>query len=248
MQEKKRRHPSPQIFIGTSGWSYNHWKENFYPKNLKPTGWLHYYANVFSTVEINTTFYHSPLISTVENWFAQVPEDFTFSIKANRYITHQKKLHDCAESLEIFYKNIKQLKFKIGPILFQLPPSFKINKERLIEFIGHLNKKYKYTFEFRHESWFTQEIYELLSKNEIALCITDLNGKLSPEEMTSHFTYIRLHGPQKSYKGSYGLSKLKLWKKKIEKWSSQKISVYCYFDNDEKGYAIQDAKLLQELL
>lgn len=237
----------PQIYIGTSGWSYSHWKDNFYPKDLNSKQWLKYYSRAFSTVEVNMTFYRTPNVSTLQNWFAQTPAKFTFSVKANRYITHQKRLKDCQEYLDFFHKTIQTLKSKVGPILFQLPPSFKANKERLIEFIGCLSKQHKYTFEFRHSSWFTDDIYEVLSKNDIALCITDLNGKPSPEEITSHFTYIRLHGPQKSYQGSYGTSKLKAWQKKIEKWSA-KTSVYCYFDNDEKGYAIQDAKSLQELL
>jgi uncharacterized protein YecE (DUF72 family) len=170
----KNKNNIPQILIGTSGWSYPHWKENFYP-------------------------------------------------------------------------NIQNLKSKLGPILFQLPPSFKLNFDRLVDFISLLDKKQLHTFEFRHESWFNQDVYDLLSKNNIALCITDLNGKLTPEIITSQFTYIRLHGPHKSYQGSYGKAALKKWKKKIEIWS-EKISVYCYFDNDEKRFAVEDAKTLQKLL
>lgn len=238
---------APKIHIGTSGWSYNHWKENFYPKGLKSSDWLHYYSTIFSTVEVNTTFYHAPLSSTVSHWHAAVPANFQFSIKASGYITHRKRLNDCSESLDFFYEHIKDLKSKIGPILFQLPPSFKMNKERLEEFTCLLDSNFEYVFEFRHPSWFVDEIYELLSEKEIALCITDLNGELSPEEITSHFTYIRLHGPKKAYQGTYGVQKLKWWKKKIEGWAI-KTSVYCYFDNDEKGYAIQDAKFLQDLL
>lgn len=238
---------SPHIYIGTSGWSYSHWKENFYPEDLKTSDWLPYYSTKFSTVEINTTFYHTPLKTTVKNWFKKTSNYFIFSVKTNRYITHIKRLKDCKESLKIFYKSIVDFKSKIGPILIQLPPSFKANKDRLEEFIGLLNDKYQYTFEFRHETWFTDEIYEILSNNNIALCITDLKGNLSPEVITADFTYIRLHGPKNTYKGSYGKTKLNAWKKKIENWSSN-ISVYCYFDNDEKGYAIQDAKTLKDLL
>jgi uncharacterized protein YecE (DUF72 family) len=238
---------APQIHVGTSGWSYPHWKENFYPPGLKTSEWLTYYSKVFSTVEVNTTFYHTPLLSTVEKWNAQVGTDFFFSIKAHSYMTHRKKLHDCQDSLQFFYKSIQKLDSKMGPILFQLPPSFKLNKERLIEFIHLLSDDYKYTFEFRHSSWFIDEIYELLSKNDIALCITDLNGKLSPEEITSSFTYIRLHGPQMAYTGSYGPAELKSWKTKINNWMASNKSVYCYFDNDEKGYAVEDAKALKSM-
>lgn len=238
---------SSRIHIGTSGWSYQYWKENFYPEELKPSQWLHYYSNYFSTVEVNTTFYHLPLVSTIANWVKQVPQEFLFSLKASRYITHQKRLKECKNSLEIFYKVIEGLKTKTGPILFQLPPSFAKNQERLSEFIDLLHDNYQYAIEFRNPSWFVDEIYSLLQKKKIALCITDLNGVLSPEEITSSFTYIRLHGPQMAYQGSYSLKNLKIWKKKIEKWSTQ-FAVFCYFDNDEKGYAIQDAKTLKELI
>ena len=235
------------MHIGTSGWSYEHWKEIFYPEGLKPTSWLHYYSQFFSTVEVNTTFYHTPSQKTVENWYSGVLEDFIFSIKTNRYITHLKKLKDCKGSLKIFYKSLENFKGKVGPILVQLPPSFKINNERLIEFISELDTKYQHVFEFRHESWFVDRVYEVLAHQNMALCITDLNGKLSPEEITADFTYIRLHGPKKAYKGSYGPAHLKIWKKKIETWAAQG-SVYCYFDNDEKSYAIKDAQFLQKIL
>lgn len=232
-----------EVCIGTSGWSYKHWKENFYPEGSKPADWLHFYSQIFPTVEINTTFYHTPRVSTVKNWYAQVPKEFSFAIKMNRYITHRKKLHECKEPLKIFYQSIEKLKTKTGPILVQLPPSFKANKERLLEFIKLLKKKYRYTFEFRHESWFVDEIFDILAKYNIALCITDLNGSLSPEVITADFVYIRLHGPKKAYQGTYGPRQLKKWGEKLKKWN-QKYAIYCYFDNDEKGYAIQDAKYL----
>lgn len=237
-----------KIHIGTSGWSYAHWKENFYPEKMPANQWLNFYGETFSTVEINTTFYHIPSESTVERWYQVVPENFLFSVKASRYITHIKRLKDCKDSVKLFFSSIKKLQTKVGPILFQLPPSFKMDKERLENFIGLLNDKYIYTFEFRHESWYVNEIYDLLNKNKIALCITDLGGKLSPMEVTSNFTYLRLHGPQKAYQGSYGLPKLRLWKKRMNEWIDKKKSVYCYFDNDEKGFAIEDARTLQNLL
>lgn len=237
----------PEIHIGTSGWSYNHWKENFYPKEVKPPKWLSYYSGVFSTVEINTTFYHVPLVSTVKKWHETVPENFLFSIKASRYITHMKKLVECEESLDYFYESLVPFQNNAGPVLFQLPPSFAMDKEKLIAFIKLLTKEYRYVFEFRHASWFVEEIYEILTKHKIALCITDLNGKQSPEIVTTDFTYLRLHGPHKAYQGSYGTAKLKVFRKKMENWMEKGVSVYCYFDNDEKGYAIEDAKELQDM-
>lgn len=236
-----------KIYIGTSGFSYPHWKENFYPKGLSPKKWLDFYGESFPTVELNTTFYHLPFESTIDHWYAQVPKEFLFSIKASRYITHLKRLHECKESVNLLYDRIKDLKSKRGPVLFQLPPSFQMNKDLLEEFIKNLKRSRRSVFEFRHDSWYVDEIYELLEKNNIALCITDLNGKLSPEVLTADFTYLRLHGPKKAYVGSYGVE-LKEWKRKIERYHSKDKSVFCYFDNDEKGFAIQDAKTLQAML
>jgi uncharacterized protein YecE (DUF72 family) len=233
-----------KIYIGTSGWSYDHWKETFFPKDLKREHWLNFLASEFPTVEINTTFYHLPKRDYVKNWYKQVPEDFLFSVKASRYITHIKRLNDCKNSLQLFYESIKPLKEKQGPILFQLPPSFQMNKERIEEFIDLLKPEYRYTFEFRHPSWFVDEIYALLERHHIALCITDLNHKLSPEVVTTDFAYIRLHGPKRAYKGSYTDKALKDWKKKILSWN---VSTYCYFDNDEKGYATIDASRLRDI-
>lgn len=235
------------IFIGTSGWYYPHWNEVFYPKELKTTERLPFYAEHFDTVEINTTFYHLPKNTTVKNWDLQVAKDFHFSIKASQYITHRKRLKECRESVKIFFQRIKHLENKMGVILFQLPPSFKINYERLEEFLGYLDHKHRYTFEFRHPSWYTEEIYQLLSQHGIAICITDLGGVLSPIVTTADFAYIRLHGPHDKYEGFYGTKRLQTWKKRILEFKQQGISTYCYFDNDDKGYAVQDALKLKQM-
>jgi uncharacterized protein YecE (DUF72 family) len=236
------------IYIGTSGWYYEHWIKNFYPEDSKPTDRLYYYAKHFNTVEINTSFYHLPKIETVKKWDTQVSNKFIFSVKASRYITHMKRLKDAEESTKLFYSRIKYLEPHLGPILFQLPPSFKKNTERLVEFISHLSNKYDHVFEFRHPSWYCEEIYEILKKEKLGLCITDLGGELSPLIVTSHFAYLRLHGPKIKYQGTYGTKKIQEWKKQILEFSKNKITTYCYFDNDEKGYAVQDALKLQSLI
>jgi len=233
--------------VGTSGWSYEHWDEVFYlgtPASKR----LSFYAEHFSAVEINSTFYHLTSEKTVKNWAQATPKEFIFAVKASRYITHTKRLKDPQITVRNFLKSITLLKRKLGPILFQLPPSFKLNYDRLKEFIEHLPKDHLYTFEFRHPSWYTDEIYQLLHEYNIALCITDLEGTLSPIEVTSQFVYIRLHGPKKAYRGSYSAQALKQWMKRIEDWNGQKKAVYLFFDNDEKGDAIQDAKRLKRLL
>lgn len=232
------------IRIGTSGWYYKHWDEVFYPKEIKSSARLPFYAESFSSVEVNATFYRLPSEETVKNWFYQVPKDFIFSIKANQFITHRKRLKDPIESTANFFKIVSLLESKLGPILFQLPPSFQLNLDRLNEFTSQLPKEFKYAFEFRHESWYCSQTYEVLKNNHCALCITDLAGKLSPIEVTAPWTYIRLHGPKKAYQGSYSSKQILEWKERIEKWHNGRVQVFCYFDNDEKGFAIQDAKTL----
>lgn len=234
-----------KLHLGTSGWSYPDWKKVFYPKEVKSTDWLKYYSSEFPTVEINNTFYHMPTPSVVEKWAETVPEGFLFSVKASRYITHLKRLKDCEESVAYLLKTVSGFKDKQGPILFQLPPSFPANKERLETFISYLDPHYLYVFEFRHESWFTDEYYNILTKHKIGLCLTDLNGKETPEVVTAPFTYLRLHGPHKAYVGSYGPEKLQFLKGKVDRWLQDNTSVFCYFDNDAKGDAVKDATTLK---
>ena len=236
-----------EIHIGTSGWSYAHWDTVFYPCNISSNQHLKFYSEFFNTVEINTTFYHLPLVKTVRNWHKQIPEDFIFSVKASRYITHMKKLMNCEKALQLFYSRIKYLKEKLGPILFQLPPSFAMDFQILQNFIDLLDSDYSHVFEFRHPTWYTQKIYTLLRSRNIGLCVTDLDGKLSPLKTTAKFAYVRLHGPQKAYKGSYNKEQLLKWKKQVLNWAKTK-EVFLYFDNDEKSYAIKDGTALKEIL
>ncbi len=233
------------IHIGTSGWSYEHWKKVFYPAGLAATKQLSYYAQYFSVVEINSTFYRIPSEKAVLNWKKQTPPSFIFALKANNYITHIKRLK---ENSFRFMQVVSLLEEKLGPLLFQLPPSFKKNRERLEEFLSKLPEKHLYVFEFRHDSWYTDEIYDLLKHYQTALCITDLNGNLSPLEITAPFTYIRLHGPKQSYTGSYSSQQLRRWASHLVEWKRQKISSYCFFDNDEKAFAIKNANSIIKIL
>jgi uncharacterized protein YecE (DUF72 family) len=232
------------IFIGTSGWSYPHWNKVFYPEDLAESKHLRFFTEHFPTVEINNTFYRFPSEKALLKWHSVPPSGFVFAIKANRYITHIKRLKEPEKTAKDFLQRIDLLKEKLGPILFQLPPSFKKDRERLEAFIKVLPRKHLYVFEFRHSSWDDEEIYSLLRKNNIAYCISDLNRVLSPLVVTADFVYIRLHGPTASYKGSYSKKELGIWEKRIKDWAKNKISTYCYFDNDEKGFAIKDAERL----
>lgn len=237
-----------KIHIGTSGWSYNHWKGPFYPEDIPNAKMLSFYFGSFRSVEINNSFYHLPLRKTFENWRNSSPADFIFAVKASRYITHVKKLADSAEPVERFFERASGLGDKIGPVLFQLPPVLKINPGRLNDFLGRLLPGYRYSFEFRNATWFHPEIYSLLSENGIAFCIYELAGNSAPLEVTADFVYIRLHGPGGPYQGSYSLDALCGWKRRFDVWIREGRDVYCYFDNDERGFAALNAAKLQEMV
>jgi uncharacterized protein YecE (DUF72 family) len=237
-----------RIYIGTSGWNYPHWQGSFYPEDLPRKEWLSYYAERLASVEINNTFYQLPERSTLEQWKSRVPQSFLFSVKASRYITHMKKLKDPEGSTERFFSRIEVLKGKLGPVLFQLPPRWKRNPERLESFLDQLPRKYAYTFEFRDAGWFDQEIYSLLHGAGAAFCIYQLAGVLSPKEVTADFVYIRLHGPAEAYQGRYDTKALSGWAGAVSAWSGRGNTVYCYFDNDQNGYAAANAMELKAML
>lgn len=235
------------IHIGTSGWSYDHWKGPFYPEKTSGEEMLSLYAEHFQTVEVNNTFYQLPSTDTLKNWKETVSDNFLFALKASRYITHQKKLNDPAESIKKFFDRIEVLDDKLGPILFQLPPRWHKNAERLSNFIDVLPKGYRYVFEFRDPTWFSDDIIELLSETNCAFCIYDLEGEQTPEHVTTDFVYIRLHGPGAAYQGSYSEQLLEKWVEKIDRWSAEGKEIYCYFNNDYAGHAPNNASVLQKL-
>lgn len=235
------------VLIGTSGWSYKHWQGPFYPKALPTDRWLQHYAQCLKSVEINSSFYHRPNPQTLADWYASVPDDFIFSAKASRYITHMKKLKEPEQGLTAFLHRISILGNKLGPLLFQLPPRWQCNVERLSSFLDGLSNEFRYAFEFRDPSWFCGQSYELLSRHEVALCIYDLNGFLSPKELTTDFTYVRLHGPETSYQGVYDTETLSDWSRTFSKWSGEGLRSFCYFDNDQAGYAVKNAQSLQAM-
>lgn len=235
-----------KINIGTSGWSYKHWRGTFYPHEIKVKNHFSYYLQHFNTVEINNTFYRLPSENTFVNWEKQVPDDFIYVIKANRFITHIKKFHDPVDSLYPFMDYVKLLGKKLGPILFQLPPFMKSNIPLLETFLQALPKNFRYVFEFRNSDWYKSEVYDLLEKYNCAFCIYELAGHTSPIQITADFIYLRLHGPGNKYQGSYTDQTLKIWADKCLQWSETK-DVFVYFDNDQNGYAAFNALKLTEL-
>jgi uncharacterized protein YecE (DUF72 family) len=237
-----------RIFIGTSGWHYKHWLGPFYPQKLPASRMLDFYLRHFDTVELNNSFYKLPNVETLEAWRKNTPGDFLFAVKGSRFITHNKKLKDPHHALENLLPRVEVLKKKLGPILFQLPPKWRSNEERLEEFLQALPRRHRYTFEFREPTWFTPRILELLRRYRAAFCIYDIGGFHSPVEVTTDFAYVRLHGPGNKYQGSYSNQVLQDWARWIRDWSPRLKAIYVYFDNDQAGYAAHNALTLKQLV
>jgi uncharacterized protein YecE (DUF72 family) len=237
-----------RILIGTSGWHYTHWKGPFYPDNLPAEGFLEFYCRRFQTVEINNSFYKLPEASTLRSWRETAPPGFIFAAKGSRFITHMKKLKDPEGPLATFWDRMAVLGDKLGPVIFQLPPRWSFNPARLRAFLAALPGRRRYALEFRDPSWINAEALEGLAEHNAAFCIYELAGYLSPKEVTADFVYIRLHGPGAAYQGSYDTQTLAGWAGAISSWAAQGKEVFCYFDNDEAGYAALNALELQEML
>ncbi|MHC4438494.1 MAG: DUF72 domain-containing protein [Planctomycetota bacterium] len=236
-----------KIRIGTSGWYYDHWKERFYPADLPRSKWFEYYARHFDTVEINNTFYHLPKEQTLQRWHKIAPKDFLYAVKANRYITHIKRLKGTAEPLVRFFDRVGLLKSRLGPILYQLPPSMHKDLDLLESFIKLLPKRKTAVFEFRHESWYEDDTFELLEKSGAGFCIHDMPGKESPRIVTGDIIYVRFHGTTGRYSGSYPKSQLQSWANWLKDQTKKVRAIYIYFNNDEHAHAIKNAKQLKGL-
>lgn len=234
------------IRIGTSGWHYAHWAGLFYPDKLPKSKWFEYYAKDFDTVEINNTFYQLPKEETFNNWHKQAPKSFLYTLKANRYITHIKRLKDPAESLKRFFERACLLKENLGPVLYQLPPNFQKDLDRLRAFLQALRKNWTAVFEFRHESWFSDDTYKLLREFNAGFCIHDMPGMKVPRVVTADIIYVRFHGPTGKYQGNYSKSALQSWAKWLKEHIKEARTFYAYFNNDIGGHAVSNAKTLKE--
>lgn len=238
-----------RIHIGTSGWSYDHWQGPFFPDDLPQEKWLEYYSQKLGTVEINNSFYQLPETDTLEDWSDVVPDSFHFCVKANRYITHMKKLKEPEESLEKMLDTFNALGGKLSCILFQLPPNWNFDEERLRNFIALLPGDPGFVFEFRDKSWINDTVIQILQENSIAFCIYDIAGYQSPVRVTSELVYVRLHGPsEEKYKGCYGEEDLSDWAEKAVGWAEDGHKIFIYFDNDEQGFAPKNAVRLKEMI
>jgi uncharacterized protein YecE (DUF72 family) len=236
------------VWIGCSGWSYDDWKGRLYPKGLPTSQWLPRYAEEFSTVEVNNTFYRLPTESAVKNWVEQTPDDFVFTLKISRYLTHVKRLTEVGRGIRRYMAHIKPLRSssKLGPLLWQLPGNFQRDDERLAKALDRLPEG-RHAFEFRHESWFCSDVYEMLRSHGAALVIADEPERpFQTHELTADWTLIRFHrGSGKT--GRYSERELDRWKRRIAAWR-RRAEVFAYFNNDWRGYAVQNARWLRDRL
>lgn len=238
-----------RILIGTSGWHYPSWRGPFFPEELPLKRQLDYYSTQFATTELNGVFYRTPTEKAVAGWRDATDRDFVFAWKASRFITHWKRLSErSVNSLELLEDRLSLLRGKAGPILFQLPPNFAIDADRLASFLKLLKRRRRYVFEFRHPSWYEPRILKLLATRNIALCISDHHDAPAPWKRTADFAYVRGHGPGGRYSGHYKPGELSHWAKRIRGWKRQGYDVYVYFDNDQKGAAPVDARRLRDML
>lgn len=237
---------SGKFYCGTSGWNYKHWREVFYPKGLPQSKWLAFYAEHFDTVEINNSFYHLPAKEVFQAWHDQSPQDFTFAVKASRYLTHMKKLKDPEEPLERILGNSSALGEKHGPVLYQLPPGWHVNLERLEGFLAQLPGNLRHVFEFRDDSWQTDAVFDLLRRYKAGYCIMSAPDLPMKPIMTADFAYIRMHSGGGAAEGNYTDDSLRWWADQIRRFLAQG-DVYIYFNNDYKGFAIRNAEFLKGL-
>lgn len=236
------------IHIGTSGWHYKHWVGDFYPEKLPPGKMFSWYRGEFDTVEVNNSFYRLPEQKTFRTWKNLAAPGFIFAVKASRFITHIKRLKDAADSIDLFFDRAQPLGESLGPVLFQLPPLWKLNLERLTDFLNILPPGHQYSIEFRDESWYVPPVYDLLHRSNVALCIHDWRELPWPKQLTADFTYIRFHGSGARYGGDYPPSQLAKWADKLRGWEARLSAVYVYFNNDIGGHAVRNARSLRSSL
>lgn len=232
--------------IGCSGWVYKDWTGPFYPEGTKDKDRLEHYATRFDTAEINASFYRLPSEKMVEGWARRAPDGFVFAWKVSRFITHNKKLADCAAPVELVYGRMAPLGDKLGPSLIQLPPQLRRDDDRLIGFLKLLPKG-RHTVEFRHPSWYEPAVFAILADFDAALCLSDHHHAPAPWERTASWIYVRGHGPGGRYFGRYGEDELEAWAERIAGWRAEGRDVYAYFDNDIKSAAPFDALALKAL-
>jgi uncharacterized protein YecE (DUF72 family) len=236
------------IRVGCSGWQYRHWRGDFYPADLPVNDWLDFYARTFDTVELNNSFYRLPSADAFASWSRRVPARFCFAVKASRYLTHLRKLREPAQPLDLLWSRASRLGPHLGPMLYQLPPHWHADLERLAAFLSAVPAGRLQAIEFRDRSWYAPEVYELLQQHGVALCLHDMAGSTSPTEPVGPFVYLRMHGSGARYGGRYRDAVLAAWAERLSGWAGAGRGCWVYFNNDVGGHAPRDALRLREML
>jgi uncharacterized protein YecE (DUF72 family) len=234
--------------VGCSGWEYKHWRGDFYPRELPRSAWFEHYAGIFDTVEINNTFYRLPPETTFASWSARAPRGFQFAIKASRFLTHMKKLKDPEEPLDRLFSRMRPMRRHLGPVLYQLPPGWKLDRDRLDHFLQALPRGVRHVMEFREPSWYAPDVLSLLERRGVALCLHDMQGSASGRLRVGPLVYVRFHGANGHYDGGYSDGRLESWAEWLQAQRRQGDDVYAYFNNDIGGHAPRNAVTLRRLL
>ncbi|MFP4237224.1 MAG: DUF72 domain-containing protein, partial [Desulfonatronovibrio sp.] len=234
-------------YTGCSGYNYKNWQGKFYPRDLPRKKWLEYYAGKFDTVEINNSFYRLPEEKTLKSWYDQVPGNFRFTLKGSRYVTHLKKLNQTGEAVKKFYDRAGLLKGKLGCILWQLPGNQHKDTEKLEKFCRTLSRDFRNVMEFRHNSWYDEEVYEVMKSYGVIFCVISAPDGLSDEAVkTAGHVYMRFHGRNSWYRDQYSTKELRGWSQKLQRLKPKQI--YAYFNNDYQAYAPENAREFQEMI
>ncbi len=234
--------------VGCSGWEYKHWRGDFYPAELPRPRWFAHYASRFDTVEINNSFYRLPEEETFAAWAARAPKGFVYAVKASRFLTHMKKLKDPEEPLDRLFSRMRPLRRYLGPVLYQLPPGWKVNVDRFSHFLRALPTGVKHVVEFRDPSWYDRDVCALLERHGVALCLHDMPGSATKRERIGPFVYVRFHGATSKYGGGYPQDRLRRWAEWLNVQRDAGCDVYAYFNNDVGGHAPRDAVSLRREL
>jgi uncharacterized protein YecE (DUF72 family) len=239
---------SETIRIGCSGWQYRHWRGRFYPRDLPTDQWLEHYARTFDTVELNNSFYRLPEADAFTAWRRRVPGGFLFAVKASRYLTHLKRLREPREPLDRLWSRARHLSDRLGPMLYQLPPRWDRDVDRLRQFVGALPPRRLQAIEFRDASWYDREVDHILAERKVALCLHDMPGSATKPERIGPFVYVRFHGAAGKYRGGYPRGELETWARRLRGWAEDGVRCFAYFNNDVGGHAPRDAITLRDLV
>ena len=259
-------HNRQQLRVGCSGWQYKHWatpaggsgreiEGSFYPAGLPQSRWFAHYAAAFDTVEINNSFYRLPDAETFSKWRDQAPSRFLYAVKASRFLTHMKKLKDPDDPLARFFANVRALGSRLGPILYQLPPNFGVNLERLDEFLAAIRRvapsaglrsRPHHVIEFRNPTWYDDRVYDLLNRHHVTMCLHDMQGSATDWRVVGSCVYVRFHFGTSKYGGGYDDTRLDAWADWLVERIGEGLDVFAYFNNDGGGHAPRDAVRLRD--